>query len=178
MTPQQFVHTWRHSELKERAGSLGPTRATPLKFTPLSKAQLGSSFLSLIETGRFKYWTDSSSSRPPDDPTYLSEGQALSDSFYFFLQASNCAYSLPPDGQFDRHLKWGVPPTATDSTPTGPQAVHGTAPIHDDRLLSATLIAVYDQAAIRHLTREGALPLARAASALIPPPDTLSRLRF
>jgi hypothetical protein len=50
MTPQQFAHTWRHSELKERsgsqshfigvcrlAGSLGPTRVTPFKFTPSPK---------------------------------------------------------------------------------------------------------------------------------------------
>jgi hypothetical protein len=56
---------------------------------------------------------------------------------------------------------------ATVSTPTGLQ------PIHDDRLLSAALVAVYDD-----LAREGALPLGRAASALIPPPDPLSRLRF
>ena len=49
----------------------------------------------------------------------------------------------------------------------------GAAPIHDDRLLSAALIAVYDD-----LARDGALPLGRAASALIPPPDPLSRLRF
>ena len=44
-------------------------------------------------------------------------------------------------------------------------------PIRDDRLLSAALVAVYDD-----LAREGALPLGRALaawqpSALIPPPD-------
>jgi hypothetical protein len=149
------------------AGSLGPTRVTPFKFTPLTKAQLGSSFLSLVETGRFKYWTDPPPSSVPCTLTPVPGSSADPDSTAFFLQAASCSYSLPPDGQFDRHLKWGVPPTATVSTPTGPQ------PVHDDRLLSAALIAVYDD-----LAREGALSLGRAASALIPPPDPLSRLRF
>jgi hypothetical protein len=35
----------------------GTDRVTPFKFSRLSKAQLGASFLSVIETGRFRYWS-------------------------------------------------------------------------------------------------------------------------
>jgi hypothetical protein len=118
------------------------------------KAALGSAFLSLIETGRFAYWSDEINT-------------PLSDGWYFFAQASACTYSLPPDGRFERDLRWSVPPNATVSTPAG------RLPLHDDRLMSAALVAVYDR-----LYREGKLKLGRAASAVIPPVDPLDNMGY
>jgi hypothetical protein len=77
------------------AAALGQSRITPFKFTPTTKAQLGSSFLSLIETGRFKYWTDDPSSEPCT-LHLVPGGPADPDSHSFFTQAAACSYSLPP----------------------------------------------------------------------------------
>ena len=97
---------------------------TGYTFTPAAKARLGSLFLSCIETGRFKYWSR--------------EDQPLQDGWWFYRQAEACTYHIPPGGQFDKHLQWSVPASAKISTPAGPK------PIHDDRLLSAALIALCD----------------------------------
>jgi hypothetical protein len=40
------------------AATMGQSRITRLKFTALSKAALGSRFISIVETGRFRYWAD------------------------------------------------------------------------------------------------------------------------
>ncbi|HSG16065.1 MAG TPA: hypothetical protein VLE70_07060, partial [Anaerolineae bacterium] len=95
---------------------------------------LGSLFLSCIETGRFKYWTG--------------EDQPLQDGWWFYRQAEACTYHIPPGGQFDKHLQWGVPASAKISTPygladasTSAQANARALAIHDDRLISAALIA-------------------------------------
>ena len=45
----------------------------------------------------------------------------------------------PPDGHFERDLKWSVPANARVETPAGSQLVH------DDRLISAALIAEVDR---------------------------------
>ena len=126
---------------------LGPERVTGFFFNRSSKATLGVNFLSLIETGRFAYW------RGDDVP--------LADGWWFFTQAQACVYSLPADGAMERDLRWGVPDGARVSTPAGSQLVH------DDRLISAALVAVYDE-----LWRDGRLHLGQAASAIIPPPNT------
>jgi hypothetical protein len=161
------------------AAALGQSRITPFKFTALSKAALGSRFISIVETARFKYFTELAPESCTLDPDPLPSADPrslipvpLSDSWWFFTQVAACTYELLPDAPFDRGLRWRVPDAATVSTPAGLQ------PIHDDRLLSAALVAVYDQAVVRPLAREGALPLGRAASALIPPADPLFRLRF
>lgn len=114
---------------------------------------LGSLFLSCIETGRFKYWTGDS--------------EPLQDGWWFYRQAEACTYHIPPGGQFDKHLQWGVPASAKISTPAGPKSVH------DDRLVSAALIALCDD-----LHAAGALRLGRAHSAIIPPDDPLNYLTF
>jgi len=125
---------------------LGADHVTTFNFNRHSKAALGVDFLSLIETGRFSYWSGD------DDP--------LADGWWFFTQAQACAYSLPADGVMERDLRWGVSEGARIDTPAGSQL------IHDDRLISAALVAVYDR-----LWRKGRLHLGRAASAIIPPPD-------
>ena len=56
---------------------LGRDRVTPYKFTRTSKAALGSAFLALIETGRFKYWTD--------DKDHVG-----GDGWWFWQQAAHC----------------------------------------------------------------------------------------
>ena len=220
--------------------ALSPHRVTGYNFAGTgNKAQLGSMFLSLIETGRFKYWTDTppvgahgslsrAVSRVPEGvregsvpsstsphpvgahgslsravsrvPEGVREGSApspavahtgglsdaaaeprasggsangireathrgLSDAAWFWVQVRACTYEVPPDGRFDRDLRWEVPPTHRTDTPAGPQ------PTHDDRLISAALIAELD----RRL-RTGDLLLGAAESATIPPTDPLANL--
>ena len=110
------------------------------------KAALGAAFLSIVETGRFHYWTGD-------------EDQPLSEGWWFWQQVEHCNYHLPPDGSLERHLQWSVPTSLRVSTPAGPQLVH------DDRLLSAALIAHADQ-----LSQQGKLGFGAAASVVIPPP--------
>lgn len=108
------------------SAALGPSQVTAFQFAgPSVKARLGSDFLALVETGRFQYWAGD-------------EDEPESDGWWFWRQAEACAYTIGPGGRFDRDLRWGVPERARISLPGGPQA------IHDDRLLSAALIAVLD----------------------------------
>lgn len=109
--------------LGERLGR-GRVTAWPLGSAP-AKARLGSDFLALIDTGRFRYWADEADAAG-DEP--------LSDGWWFRQQAAACVYSLGPGGRFDHDLRWGVPESARVATPLGPQL------IHDDRLLSAALV--------------------------------------
>jgi hypothetical protein len=137
------------------AAALGPHRVTPYNFAaPGRKASLGSRFLSLVETGRFHYWTG-------DEETPLSDG------WYFWQQVAACRFDLPPGGRFEQQLRWGVPPAARLATPAGSQ------PIHDDRLLSAALIAELDA-----LLRAGQLHLGTAHSTIIPPANPFQNLSF
>ena len=133
--------------------ALGERRVTGFSFSGAGvKAALGSAFLSLVETGRFKYW-------PIDSH--------LGDAFWFWAQVEACTYEVPAEGRFDRDLRWGVHPNHRTSTPEGPE------PTHDDRLLSAALIA--------HLDRElsaGRLLLGSAVSAVVAPADPLAGLEF
>lgn len=141
--------------------ALGPHRVTPYHFAgPGRKANLGSRFLALVETGRFHYWHSDSNGNPD-------AAIPLSDGWWFWQQVAACRYDLPAGGRFDQQLRWGVPPGATISTPTGSQ------PIHDDRLLSAALIAELD-----HLLRQGQLHLGAAHSTIIPPANPFQNLRF
>ena len=133
---------------------LGPSRTSPFKFSASSKAALGGSFLALIETGRFKYWSDDAE-------------EEWSDGWWFWTQAAHCTYDLPPGARFDHDLRWYVPATARISTPTGNQ------PIHDDRLISAALIAEADR-----LISQGKINLGQAISTIIPPSDPLQNLSF
>lgn len=134
------------------AAALGPHRVTGFNFAGTGKkAALGSYFLSLVETGRFKYWTDDE-----EIPT--------SDGWWFWQQVTSCTYDLPPNGRFDRDLRWSVPTNHKTDTPTGPQ------PTHDDRLLSVALVAELDR-----LIRTGAAILGTAESAVITATDPLAR---
>ena len=130
------------------AARLGRQKVTGFTFSPTAKAGLGGRFLSLIETGRFQYWAG--------------EEEPLGDGWWFFQQARHCEYSLPADGRFETALRWGVPPSARIETPAGRQAVH------DDRLISAALVAVYDD-----VLAAGALRLGQAASAIVRPRDPI-----
>lgn len=136
------------------AAALGPGRVTPFKFSAASKAQLGSRFLTLVETGRFRYFVESG------QPLTANYGHLPTDSWWFWQQAAGCGYELPPGGAFERHLRWGVPAGATVETPLGRQ------PLHDDRLLSAALIAHADA-----LLAAGALRLGSGRSAVISPEE-------
>ena len=108
--------------------ALGENRVTGYNFAGSgNKACLGSLFLSLVETGRFKYFTESEpaecSSSPTAVPAFgnsatcgggLSDaaaewpafgnsatcGGALSDAGWFWAQVRACSYEIPPDGRF------------------------------------------------------------------------------
>ncbi len=112
------------------------------------KARLGSDFLALIDTGRFRYWAEEA---PYDD------------AWWFGQQASACAYSLTGQGRFDRDLRWGVPAAARVATPSGAQ------PLHDDRLLSAALVAELERR-----RQQGTLLLGASASRVVRGRDPLS----
>jgi hypothetical protein len=73
----------------------------------------------------------------------------------FFAEVAACRYSLAPGGRFERDLRWGVWNHAA----------------HDDRLISAALVAVYDG-----LVRDGKVVVGRAESAVIGPVDVLDGL--
>jgi len=91
-----------------------------------AKAMLASRLLAIIETHRFKYWGDDAH-------------RELSDGWWFWQQCTHCGYDLPPEGRFDKDLQWGVPATLRIATS------QGNLYVHDDRLLSAALIAEYDR---------------------------------
>lgn len=133
---------------------LGRHRVTPFKFTRLSKAALGAAFLALVETDRFKYWIDD-------------KDEVGSDGWWFWQQAGNCVYELPPGGLLQRDLRWYVPPSARVSTPLGRR------PVHDDRLLSAALVAEIDR-----LVKDRKLLFGDARSAVLPGLDPLDELDF
>lgn len=89
-------------------------------FSAASKAQLGSSFVALVEQGRS--W-------------YFRSAAEYDDAWWFHAQAAACSYFVRPDGRFERDLKWSVPDSHTTPTPAG------NVPTHDDRLISFALIA-------------------------------------
>jgi hypothetical protein len=128
---------------------LGRGRLTALTLSAPAKARLGSDFLALIDTGRFKYWVG-------DEDTPLSDG------WWFRQQAAACAYSLVSGGRFDRDLRWGVPAAARVVTPNGSEL------IHDDRLLSAALVAELERR-----RAGGRLLLGASASRVVAPRDPL-----
>ncbi len=129
---------------------LGANRVTAFALGgAATKARLGSDFLALIDTGRFRYWAGD-------------EDEPLSDGWWFWQQATACTYALRGQGRFDHDLRWGVPDAARITTPAG------TEPIHDDRLLSAALVAELDARRAR-----GALLLGRSTSRIIRGGDVL-----
>jgi hypothetical protein len=134
--------------------ALGSSRVSGFTFAPAAKANLGSLFLSLVETGRFRYWTGD-------------ENQPGSDGWWFWQQVAACSYELPPEGRFDRDLRWSVPNNHKSHLP------HGHELTHDDRLLSAALVAEADR-----LIREGKIVVGTAASTVIAAVDPLSRMEF
>lgn len=134
------------------AAKLGQSRVTGYEFSGRGKAQLGSRFISTIETNRFKYFAQESE---------------YDDAWWFFTQAEYCSYFLKPDGIFDRDLQWSVPDSARTATP------QGKTKIHDDRLISAALVATYDE-----LWRSGAIRLGHARSTIINPVDPLRNMEY
>jgi len=120
-----------------------------------NKARLGNDFLAVIETGRFKYFSDRF--LPPSIPP--AGGEEGSDGWWFFTQAERCGYELAEGVPIERGLRWGVNPSARAS-------VNGkNVPVHDDRLLSAALVAEADR-----LYRAGEWFISTGESAVIRPP--------
>jgi hypothetical protein len=161
-----YLNHWRVSHLVADETGVGEgltdwlaqrlerSRVTGFKFSARSKAQLGSTFLALIETGRFKYWSDDAE-------------KEYSDGWWFWTQCAHCTYDLPPGAQFEKDLRWHVPPSAKISTP------NGLKPIHDDRLLSAALVAEADR-----LVKSGDINLGIAQSIIIDGENPLDNLNF
>jgi hypothetical protein len=89
------------------------------------KARLGSAFLALIETGRFRYFA---------------KAEPGSACWWFFQQADQCGYELPEGRTIEKGLQWGVSNSAKTELPDG-----RTRLTHDDQLLSAALCAEADR---------------------------------
>jgi hypothetical protein len=96
--------------LVDRLGS----KVLPFEFTQLSKSDLGWSFISVIETGRYKEYN-------PLDPEMS-------------RQLEYCQYSILDGPQ--KTMRWGVP-DGTRDVATGDL-------VHDDYVLSSALIALLD----------------------------------
>ena len=127
---------------------------TGYKFNKIKKAELGSQFITIIETGRFRYWIDD-------------EDDIGSDGWWFWKQTAACRYEIPPDGRYERDLRWFVPAShITDINGDMQQT-------HDDRLLSAALIAVADD-----LYKNGIISLSQAKSAIIAANDPLDNMEY
>lgn len=120
------------------------------KFTSRSKAALGSWFLGMVETGRFKYFTSS---------------VQFDDAWWFFTQAAACGYALPVGGRIEEQMSWGVPSTHKTNGP------EGLVLTHDDRLVSAALLGYLDE-----LVRQDEIVLATGSSIVLPPRDPLDGL--
>ena len=124
-----------------------PRQVIPFDFARANgKARLGNDFLSLVETGRFRYFREET----PED-----------DAWWFALQCRFCAYDLSEGVPIERGLRWQVPASATVTLSAG-----ATVPIHDDRLLSAALLAEADR-----LIRAGELFVGASESVVIRRPD-------
>ena len=116
------------------------------------KARLGNDFLAVVETGRFRYFCDDVDV----------EG---SDAWWFFTQAEHCGYELAEGMPIERGLRWGVSPSARVIFSDGSSHL-----VHDDRLLSAALVAELDR-----LVREGQVFVATGESAVIRQDSTQRR---
>jgi len=127
------------------------------------KARLGNDFLALVETGRFQYFTDNNVSgrSPYADESKEVHHEAGSDSWWFFTQAEHCSYELAEGVNIERGLRWEVPASARVTLDSGE-----TVPVHDDRLLSAALLAEADR-----LIRAGKLFVSTGESAVIARPE-------
>ena len=101
-------------------------------------------FLAVVETGRFKYFRDG----------HDEEG---SDAWWFFTQAEHCGYELREGLPIERGLRWEVRATAKVIFSDGASHL-----VHDDRLLSAALVAELDR-----LVREGTVFVGTGESAVI-----------
>jgi hypothetical protein len=132
---------------------LGSQRVTGFVFTRQSKASLANNFLAVIETGRFKYFKSA---------------DYYDDAWWFFEQCNWCGYEVPAGGRFDRDLRWGVSDSVKISVPG-----YGRVPVHDDRLVSAALVSVYDA-----LVLAGDVLLGRAESAVVKSADILEGLEW
>ena len=88
----------------------------------------------MLETGRFRYWRQGEAAgEEPVAPLPVSDGD------WFWQQVAACSYELPPGGRYDRDLRWGVAPGASVRDAAG-----NSRPIHDDRLISAAMVAAAD----------------------------------
>ncbi len=154
-----FLELWRVQLAVIDAGGVGEgladwlrdrlsgERLIPFKFTQRSKAALGNRFVSLIETGRCAYWSGD-------------EAQPLSDGWWFRQQVRHCAYSVRPGQPLEAAMQWGVPAGTAVDTPAG------RLKVHDDRLISAALVAEVDR-----LLQAGKVRIGPAASRIVPPAD-------
>ena len=77
------------------------------------------------------------------------------------MQAEHCGYELAEGLPIERGLRWGVSPSVSVVMSDGSAEL-----VHDDRLLSAALVAELDR-----LIREGEVFVSTGESAVIAPPE-------
>jgi hypothetical protein len=112
----------------------GEFMVTSFQFSRTSKALLGSNFISLIETGRFKMYADL------DEHTSDTPAGAG-----FWTQVRACAYELHEELPFEKGLRWFVPDSARYETSDPVTGNATTQLIHDDKLMAGGLIAEIDR---------------------------------
>ncbi len=103
--------------------SLG-NKVIPFIFSSKSKSDLAWSFLSVIDSSRFKDYAATS-----DHPGQFKELQTL-----FFDQLQHCQYEIHPGPE--KRIQWSVPPDTRNLT-TGNL-------VHDDLLFSAAMLSLLD----------------------------------
>lgn len=155
---ENIIIHWKPSAIIADATGLGQGIASYLSarftgrvikfvFTHRSKAEVGSKFVSLIESGKYGFFCDAAS---------------YSTTWLFMAQAAACTMEIAIGGSFDTTLKWGVPDNHTTPHPAG------TIQTNDDVLVAAALVAVAEQERER-----GKLPAGTGTSTIITQPDPI-----
>lgn len=153
------LNTWQVAAVAIDASGVGAGLADWLQqhiqhllritFSATSKATIGLSWIALMETGRFHWYTHDELDR---------------DAEIWWAQVAACSAIATPGQPLERGLRWGVSPT--HRTPF----TWGTGLTHDDYLLAASLTAAIDAEIMA-----GNLKLQTGAPAtVIPPFDPLS----
>jgi len=141
------LSSFLRNTLEANRGPVAAIRVEPFIFTAASKSRLGWDFLGLIDSGRFKDYSDAPGDRHPDakrkDPCAQREREHLNPSdpitvdYYAQLRATTYEVLNGPGNV----LRWSVP----------------TRDGHDDLVISAALTAVLDGLNLRPRIARGVI---------------------
>jgi len=124
------LSSFLRNTLETNRGPVPAIRVEPFIFTATSKSRLGWDFLGLIDSGRFKEYSDAHGDRHPgakwkdDGAKHLNPSDPITADYYAQLRATTYEVLNGPGNV----LRWSVP----------------TRDGHDDLVISAALTAVLD----------------------------------